>query len=53
MRSLFLRNGAAALITDRIDRKYFSPKSALNVIGNYKIHNNMRLFALQEKVYNC
>lgn len=38
---------------ENIDRKYFSPKSALNVIGNYKIHNNMRLFALQEKVYNC
>lgn len=38
---------------ENIDRRYFSPKAALNIIGNYKIHENTKLFALQEKVYNC
>ncbi|MBQ8292502.1 MAG: UvrD-helicase domain-containing protein [Bacilli bacterium] len=37
---------------ENIDRKYFAPKSALNLIGSYKINNSMKLFALQEKVYN-
>lgn len=38
---------------ENLDRKYFSPKEALKVIGNYKLHENVKLFALQEKVYNC
>lgn len=38
---------------ENIDRKYFTPKAALNIIGSYKIHENVKLFALQEKVYNC
>ena len=38
--------------TENIDRKYFSPKAALNIIGNYKIKDNYKLFALQEKIYN-
>lgn len=35
-----------------IDRRYITPKSAINLISNHKIHNN-KLLALQEKVYNC
>ncbi len=38
---------------ENIDRKFFPAKSALNVIGNYKINDNYKLFALQEKIYNC
>ena len=38
--------------TENIDRKYFSPKAALNIIGSYKIKDNYKLFALQEKIYN-
>lgn len=38
---------------ENIDRKYFTPKAALNIIGNYKLHENVKLFALHEKVYNC
>ena len=38
--------------TENIDRKYFTPKAALNIIGNYKIKDNYKLFALQEKIYN-
>ena len=37
---------------ENIDRKFFSPKAALNIIGNYKIKDNYKLFALQEKIYN-
>ena len=36
-----------------IDRRFLSPKAALNIIGSYKIHPQTKLFALQEKVYNC
>ncbi len=37
---------------ENIDRKYFTPKSALNIIGSYKINNSIKLFDLQEKIYN-
>ncbi len=38
---------------ENIDRKYFTPKAALNVISNYKLREGYKLFALQEKVYNA
>ena len=37
---------------ENIDRKFFTPKAALNIIGNYKIKENYKLFDLQERIYN-